>query len=308
MLLLFYHARWYPKFNVRIWALKDIFSFGFWIFVIRYLTYFINKLDYILIGKFLGTSQLGFYERAYTLMDMPKKNIQRITSKVLFSAYSKIQDDDERIVNALKRVITSVAVMTYGLYIWMYFAAPSLITIMYGYKWVNSIIPLQIMCFSGLVFSLTMLFFPVLNAKSLVAKRAVCQLIYLIILGSTMWYGLKHGINGVSWSVTISSIFFLILILFLIAAHLPFSIKDFLLAQRSAFVYGSIQVVALLTLRFVVSGTIAEDSLIMLLAVSALSCLSYLGAHWFIRFEDAHEPFGEIFKLGKKVGKKLKIL
>ena len=306
--VLFYHTRWYPKFKFRIWALKDIFSFGAWIFVVRYLTYFINKLDYIFIGKFLGASELGFYERAYNLMDIPRGQLQSVTSNVLFSSYSKIQDDDERIVKVLKKVIISVSVLAYGMSIWMFFAAPSLIVTLFGHQWTSSILPLKIMCFSGLVYAMTILFFPILNAKSLMAKRAGCQFIYLTILATSMWYGLERGIVGVAWSVTISSSCYLVLILLLISSNLPFSPKDFLLAQRSAFVYGCIQVAVLMTFCHFAKNFLTETSILMLIGITGLSAVTYGGSLWLIKFEEVQEPLEDMLKEFRKLAKKVPVL
>ena len=306
MFILFFYSRWYPTFRFRLWAFKDVFSFGFWIFIIRYLTYFIEKLDYIFIGKFLGVAPLGFYERAYTLTDTPRGLIQSTTKKVLFSAFSQIQDDDERIARVLKKGIASVAVVIYCSFIWMYFAAPSLITILYGPQWVSSIRPVQIMCFSGVIYSLTLLFLPIINAKSLVAKRALRQFAYLIILAIALWYGLEGGIVGIAWSVTIASSCFLILMVQLISAHLPFSMKDFLSSQKPASVYGCVQMIALLALCYSVSGKIADDSILMLLAVSIISLLCILGVHRCIRFEQIHDSFADMFKEAKNFAKRIR--
>ena len=307
MMLLYYHTRWVPRLRFRIWALKDIFSFGFWIFITRYLTYFVKKIDYIIIGKYLGTANLGYYERAFALIDTPRGHIEKTINKVLFSAYSQIQDDDKRIVDALKKVIRSTSVISYGFLIWMFFAAPSLITVLYGPKWVNSIAPLQIMCVSGLVYSTTILFTPVINAKALVAKGALCQFVYLVILSIALWYGLKYGINGVAWGVTISSTFYLILILLLICTHLPFSPMDLLSSQKAGIVYGCIQIAVLVVFSRSLEGILPNDSILMLMSVSVISFVSYVGAHLVIRFEDVEGPFNDMLKESKKIVKKFPI-
>ena len=304
MILLYHHTKWLPRLRFRVWALKDIFSFGFWIFVTRHLTYFVNKLDYIFIGKYLGTASLGYYERAFALIDAPRAHIEQTINKVLFSAYSHIQDDDKRIIQALKKVISSTAIFSYGFFIWMFFAAPSLVTVLFGPKWSQSISPLQIMCVSGLIYSTSMLFIPVINAKALVAKSAFCQLGYLVILLIALRYGLRGGIDGIAWSVTISSMSYLILILVLICTHLPFSPKDLFLAQKSGIVYGIIQIIVLVVFSYSVGEIISKDSVSMLISVSGVSVVSFFGAHLLIRFEDVQDTFSGMFREVKKIMRK----
>ena len=52
---------WLPRFRFRIWALKDVFSFGMWVFINKYLNFFVNNTDFFMIGKLLnerGTSHM----------------------------------------------------------------------------------------------------------------------------------------------------------------------------------------------------------------------------------------------------------
>ena len=97
----FYYSKWHPTFKIRWWAFKDIFSYGMWVFINRYLMYFTEKIDYIIIGKLLGANQLGYYERAYNIMSNPRNQLQKSINGVLFSSFSKLQDNDHRVHKGL---------------------------------------------------------------------------------------------------------------------------------------------------------------------------------------------------------------
>jgi len=137
------HTPWKPRLRFRWWALKDSFSFGTWVYISSFVHFGVNKIDFFLIGKFLGLSQLGLYERAFSLMSLPRKKIVRKVNTVLFSGFSRIQDDNERVVRGLMRVITYLSIIAYPMMIWLFFVAPSLISVLYGEKWMATVLPIQ---------------------------------------------------------------------------------------------------------------------------------------------------------------------
>ncbi|RMF54949.1 MAG: lipopolysaccharide biosynthesis protein, partial [Calditrichaeota bacterium] len=180
-------AKWVPKFYFRFSIFKELYAYGVKVSVVSYMDYFVNNIDYMLISKFLGVTQLGYYERAFNIMNLTRTQLHRAMNDALFSAYSKIKDDYQNVVRNLKDVLRFVSFIGYPILIWLYFAAPALITQLYGTKWVPTIKPLQIMCVSGLLNTLTMVFFPVIFAVDLLMQRIKVQFLFLIILGATIY-------------------------------------------------------------------------------------------------------------------------
>lgn len=299
---------WKPGLKIRLWALKDTFAFGFWVYVNTYIGYGIGNVDYFFIGKFLGTTQLGFYERAFRLMSLPRKKIVRAANSVLFSGYSRIQDNDELIAKTLLRVVTYLSCIGYPLMIWFYFAAPSLILVLYGERWSPVVLPLQIMCISGLLDSFTLLFQPLLRAKGLIAHHTRRSFVYFIILSVSVVLTLRWGIVGVSWAIVFSSLINLTLMLQITVANLPLKLLDFIKAQSSAIVYGSVQIGASTTLLFVPSSILPANSFITLGAITAVSMGSLIGAHLLFRYKDVDDIILDILTQMRKLAGKIPIL
>jgi len=303
----FLFSDWKPKFRFKNWAVKDTYSFGLWLYINTYITYAINKVDYFLIGKLLSTAALGYYERAFDLMSLPRKRLVRKINRVAFSTYSRLQDDDDRLIRGLLRVAGHLSVITYPVMIWMFFAAPALIINLYGAKWAMTVLPLQIMCISGLVDSFTLIFQPLLKAKGYIGNSTRRDLIYLCILTAFVLGGIYYlgTIAGVAMGIVGASLFRLALMMNLTVRKMPLTIWQFVKAQRSAMVYGLIQIAALLLLKYFSPPYFAEDSLTMLIAVSTLSAASFLGGHLMFRFADIDDIFqgfaGDLKKLARKV-------
>lgn len=300
-----FYARWLPTFRFRWWAFKDSFSFGLWLYVGAYISYGINKVDYFIIGKFLGPAMLGFYERAFDLMSLPRKRIVRKVNSVFFATYSRLQDDNPRLVRGLLQVTRYLSIISYPFMIWMFFAAPALITNLYGAKWLPTVLPLQIMCISGILDSFTLIFQPLLKAKGWVGNKARRDLLYLVILAGSVYALLPWGIVGVAGGVAVASIIRLGIMLQLTVKRLPMTVLQFFGAMRSAIVYGAIQASVIYGAQILSRPYFTDTSIPMFILVSVLSAITFFGAHMIIRFQDLEEIFQDFFKELRKFARKL---
>jgi len=228
------------------------------------------------------------------LMSLPRQRIAVKINNVLFSAYSRIQDQPERIVKAMLRVVTYFSIITLPLMTWMYFVAPSLITVLYGQKWKAVIKPLQIMCLAGVFDTFSLILGPVLLAAGLVGHRTRRKFIHFIILGIAVIIGLQWQIIGVAWATTAASFIQFVLMMQLCVKNLPFTVLQFLKAQKSAFCYTLIQATFLSALILCFRNYISMDSATALLLLSAFSTLVLVVTHKVLKSADIDESINEI--------------
>jgi O-antigen/teichoic acid export membrane protein len=81
-----------PKYSNRFaWdkdALKEIVSFGKWIFLATGLTFLNEQADRLILAKLLSFKLLGVYTVAYTLAGIPREIIKTVSHRVIFPAIS----------------------------------------------------------------------------------------------------------------------------------------------------------------------------------------------------------------------------
>ena len=75
---------------------RDIMSFGANLTGFNLANFFARNLDNILIGKYSGAIELGYYDRAYKLLLFPIQNIITPLSRVMIPLLSRVQDDKPR--------------------------------------------------------------------------------------------------------------------------------------------------------------------------------------------------------------------
>lgn len=70
-------------------AVKNIFSFGKWIFISTALTFLAEQADRLILGKLISLTDLGVYGIAFTLSDIPRQILLALSGKVLFPTFLK---------------------------------------------------------------------------------------------------------------------------------------------------------------------------------------------------------------------------
>ena len=95
-ILIWRPRRWRPRFTFSMASLRDLGGFSGNVFGQRLVYYVHRNADNLLIGRFLGASALGVYALAYNVMLQPMSRIAGPVQEVLFPAFSRMQDDRER--------------------------------------------------------------------------------------------------------------------------------------------------------------------------------------------------------------------
>lgn len=219
-----------PKFLFDWNGVKNYFLFSFNVLGSNIINYFARNLDYLLIGKFLGPAQLGYYTLAYKLMLYPLKNITSVIAGVFFPAFSAIQDNKPKIKEAYLKGIQYIALLTFPLMLGLFAIAPEFIMVVYGKKWGPAIFVIRVLCFTGMCQSIGTtvgtIFLscgrPDLQFKwSIFAVPLICIAIAI---------GLKWGINGVAVSYTAAELCLWLLSHVIANKLINLKMKDFLMS------------------------------------------------------------------------------
>ena len=145
---------WLPKFNFHKGSFRYLFRFGFYTWLFGITNYLKQNVDYFLVGRLLGSYQLGLYEFAYRLPHLVLERISRPVGAVLFPAFSEIQDDDYKFSSLYVNAVKYVCMLCYPFLFLLIGVADILVPLLWGKKWIPIVVPLQILCFSGMIICL----------------------------------------------------------------------------------------------------------------------------------------------------------
>jgi len=205
--LLWQKSSWRPSFLFKRKSIKSLLGFSSSLFGTQVLNYSKRNFDKLLIGRFLGTSALGIYDRAYSIMMFPLVSISRIITNVLFPALSLIRGDDQRTRNIYLRTTRGVAFFTFPMMLGLFVVSDSFVYAVLGQKWAGMIPILRIFCFLGLISSVL-----TFNGSLYLSQgRADLQFkVGLFLKLNTIFWiilGLKWGIIGVAIGCSIAALF-----------------------------------------------------------------------------------------------------
>ena len=118
---------------------------------------FVN-IDNIFIGRILNTENLGFYTFAFSLINVPTMQIPALINTVLFPAYVKIGNNLESMQKAYLRITKIISSTTIPISLGLAAIAQPFVITIYGEKWKQSIILIQILSVYALARSISAIF------------------------------------------------------------------------------------------------------------------------------------------------------
>jgi PST family polysaccharide transporter len=153
---------------------SDVFSYSAFQLLYNVVDYFSKSLDILIIGKYLGASKLGLYDRAYRLLSTVN-GLTLVFSPVLHPVLSSHQKDRGIIFNVFKKVTKYLFLLGLPLSVFLHFSSKEIILILYGEQWFKSIPVfefLSMIIWIQILYSSTQSFFQVLGKTN-----------YLLLLG-----------------------------------------------------------------------------------------------------------------------------
>jgi len=239
-----------PKFNFNIDEIKELWDFGRWATLSNILIFFSTQGDDIFVGRFLGSFSLGLYQMAYRISNMPATEITHVISSVSFPAYSKLQDENERLRNAYLKIYQMTSFFSFLLAGLIFTLSDDFIRLFLTSKWEPAIPSIKILSIEGLLRSIAATTGPIFYAIKKPKMETFLQFIRFLIL-IIFIYPLtsRYGISGTSFcvllSVLVSTIGFIImcrrLINFNLNTLLRISFFSFICAFFMPFLYNFIK-------------------------------------------------------------------
>ena len=204
--LLWILERWTPAIQFSFHNLKQLLSFGLNLAGSNAIMYFNSNVDYLLVGKILGTSALGFYTLAYELALLPTKKIASIIGRVTFPSFAIIQDENYRLQRGYLKAVTYISFLTFPLLSGLMVLSPKFIIAVYGAKWIPTILPLQILCVYGMIISVGTMVGSVLKAKGRPDIELKWNVVMTIVKSGVVFIGVQRGIVGVAVAILLLSL------------------------------------------------------------------------------------------------------
>lgn len=130
----------FPKVSAHAWSLL---KFGGFVGACNIVTYFQANLDSVLVGRYCGAEELGFYSRAYYLRTLPAMYAAMTLTDVMVPALAAIRNDRQRLQEVFIKAFRLIAFVGCPIAACLGVTADESVRLIYGPHWAP-VVPLLI--------------------------------------------------------------------------------------------------------------------------------------------------------------------
>ena len=209
ILLFLISFREYPQHLQLTWGIKSmkkIFSFSAYQFLFNIINYFSRNLDKLLIGKYMGMTPLGYYEKSYRLMMLPLQNISHVITPVMHPVFAEFQNDLTHLATSYEKIIRLLAFIGLPLSVVLWFTAREITLIIFGTQWVPSVAVFQILSISVGIQIISSTTGSIFQASNDTRSLFICGIFSSVLNVSGILTGIFYfnSLEAVAWCITIT--------------------------------------------------------------------------------------------------------
>ena len=196
-------VRWGPRARPDRESVRELWTYARGITGFKILNFWSRNADNLLLARFVSLAELGNYSRSYNLMQLPVGQMNNMMSRVLFPALTRLRDDRPRLGRAWLKALSTAGALTAPVTFGMAVAAPALIEVLFGRRWLGMVPVLQLLAVSALPQTLTTPVASVLRAVGETDRLFRLGLVTSAMSLTAIVIGLPWGTVGVAAALTV---------------------------------------------------------------------------------------------------------
>ncbi|MBD2436525.1 lipopolysaccharide biosynthesis protein [Nostoc sp. FACHB-110] len=271
VLVIWWASDWRPKFRFSPKHFKELFAFGVNVVGMN-IAYFISRRsDDFLIGYFLGSSALGYYSVGYRVFSILTELLTSVLSKVTLPTFARLQQDPERLRNALYQAIQLSSLITFPGFLITSVLAPELIQVVFGEKWLPSVPIMQILNLSGIAYAYFYFNGSVLMAIGRPSAKLAIDLIQAMsnIIGFAI--AVKWGIVAVAAAFVIRLYLMAPVIIWIVWKYIRINLLTYLRQGATSLAATLAMVVAILSIKYFLSSSLSTIGILSISLIVGIS-------------------------------------
>jgi O-antigen/teichoic acid export membrane protein len=146
---LWWASAWRPRFSFRMAPLRQLLPVGVGVFGIEVIGFLNGQADRLLIGFFMTPQDLGYYFMGVRVLQIMGELFSSVFSAMSLPAFSRMQDDRDRLRNWLYRFTGTSSMITLPIFFLAALLAPVAMPWVLGSQWHASVPIFQVLTFVG---------------------------------------------------------------------------------------------------------------------------------------------------------------
>ena len=270
---------WRPRLVVNTRLAAGLLGYGMSVVGVNGLAIATDNLDYLIIGRIFGNTDLGIYTLAFRLPELLVLNPLWVMAAAIFPAYATIQDQPEILRRGFLATVRFVEILCVPLAVGLALVADPLVRVAFGEQWLAAIPIVRILALFVLVRSIGFNAGDVYKAIGRPDILVKLEVFNMMILVPALWFGASFGLVGVACGHLLASLVRMTADAVIAARFIRLGLKDILLQLRPSFLGGVALALGVLPGLYLTADALPVVRLAVAIPIGAAS---YLGVLWFL--------------------------
>jgi len=263
-------SSWRPSLVFSIQSFKQLFRFGSKLLLSGIISQTFENIYLMVIGRMFSATALGFYSQAKKLQQVPVTTLAQVVGNVTFPAFSKIQDNNEKLKQGFRKLIKLLVFINFPLMLGLAAIAKPLLVLVLGVKWLPSVPYFQLLCIAGMIYTLHASNLNILKVKGRSDLFLYLEIVKKLIIAVAIIIGLNWGIMGLVVGQICTSFISFFINAFYTGRLISYTILNQLKDISQTFL------LSLVMLAFMMTGWLIENELLSLAYQIFIGIGSYL--------------------------------
>lgn len=191
--VMWYTIKWRPSLLFSYASFRSLFSFGWKIFLSSLFNSLFINIRSLIIGKMYSPATLAYFERGKQLPSLVMENINTSIQTVLFPAFSKEQDNKDRLRTMVSRSIQTSCLFILPIMMWLIVCAKPIIIFLLTEKWIDTVPYVQLFCIAYMLMPMQIANIEAIKSQGrsdIILKLSIIKIILeVLILAATIQFG-----------------------------------------------------------------------------------------------------------------------
>ena len=160
-----------------------------------------NNVAQLFIGKVYNTNELGYFNQAQKIKDLPVQSAVLSVQSVTYPALAKIKDDSEKFAESYRKVLLVNIFVMAPVVAGLSAVAEPLFKVLLGDKWLPTVPYFEVIVLSGILFPLAMVAYNVLKVHSDGKIILWLELLKKAIMTAVLAFTIPHSTMAIAWGL-----------------------------------------------------------------------------------------------------------
>ena len=276
-------------------SFKQLFGFGWFAMLTAFLDLVYSNTVAFIVGKRYTVKDLGYYNQANSLQQIPAYSLALVIKQVLFPYMARIHDDKDLMKEYSQRVMIVSTFVIFPVMMYLISFAQPLVVLLYSAKWLPSAIFFQILCIEGIVHSMIHINRQILKALGETKLLFRIQLVVLVIGIVMLLIAQKFSIIALTWSLVLGAFINWVILAVVTGKRIAYSFEQQLFDIFPAFVIGLVSIVFIRLMM----GYLGIGIILTLLISGILFVMLYLGVSFLLKTKGFKMTYSMCFNSSK---------